>query len=117
MFTTGHPEDEAFNAAVEGSDPYNPGAGGYCNEEDAGNMTPRAGSPHGGPSPFYSPHSSMPSYPLDSGSQYPMDVQPSSKLEDDFYQGEVGESYIDDRRAIESVHAENLADWDSRICD
>jgi len=119
MFTAAHPEDseeEAFNAAVENSDPYNPGAGGYPDEEDAGNLTPRAGSPHGDPSLYETLPSSRPYFPSDSGGQYTTNAYPPHVQTDEAIQGDNGDSY-DDRRAVESACAEDRADWDFRICD
>jgi hypothetical protein len=125
MFTTGHPEDpddEAFNTAVENSDAYNPGAGGYPDEEDPGNLTPRAGSPHGdaglygAPSLYDAPSSSMPFHPTDSGGQYPTNAYPPHAHPVEAIQGDNGDSY-DDRRAVASSCVEDRADWDFRICD
>lgn len=125
MFNVGHaedPDEEAFNAAVENSDAYHPGAGEYPDDEDAENATPKAGSPHpgldfddgsrGAELSSYSNHSSNPPFYSSAFLGHP-----SGNPGDIEYQNEVGETYVDDRRAIKSAHAKDLADWDFRICD
>lgn len=107
MFTAGHaedPDEEAFNAAVENSDAYHPGASEYP-DEDEGNVTPRAGSPEAGF--YYPPPSSMPSFSSGSGSQYPMNAFPPPERDpDEAIQGDDRDSY-DDRRATESARVED----------
>ncbi|KAK1833371.1 hypothetical protein QBC39DRAFT_370247 [Podospora conica] len=94
------PEDEELNEVIENSDAYQPGAGGYPEEEDPGTLTPRATSPVQDPAYYYQqPPSSNSSYSSGSGSQYAANAYPSYERANEAIQGD-GDSY-DDRYVIE----------------